>query len=287
MSLLKNEIITLNHLADGKQADEIPEGLSEAQYFTAARSLQEKDMVYAAFVEGGKLEALKLTMKGQAEIDDKKEEAKRIYRHLAQKAGLTTDQLALMQHAKKMGQCDNIFNIPWAEYRDYIFKDLYNKHYLKTDYDKNRKQRLVLTRLGQQVVDDIEDDFYTELSNHSKKYNIQQEYTKIEDDNTGPSQKIKYSGFGIDENRITDVIKVVWSMHSIGMFVKPDGKKATIQSVMDAFAEFLQSKQFKQYSSYTNKGQKATKNTYLSVFEEMKDAAEKYYDKKEERKISK
>ena len=94
-------------------------------------------------------------------------------------------------------------------------------------------------------------------------------------------------GLRISEDRITDVIKTIWSMHDVGMFVDEDGNRPTVKSVMDAFAEFLQAKQLEQYSVYMNKGLRATKNTYLDVFCQMEESAEKHYDKQKNRKIDK
>jgi len=68
--LTNNEIKALQHLADGKQHNDTPKGLTDAQYYTALKSLKEKDMVFAAFICGGIAEAAEIKMKGKAYLDD-------------------------------------------------------------------------------------------------------------------------------------------------------------------------------------------------------------------------
>lgn len=284
-SLTKNEIITLKHLADGKQHDEAPSTLSEAQFYTALKSLKSRDMVYAAFCEGEEVEASQIKKSGQAALDDMKSAEKRILRRLVTDEGLTQDQFDLLQYAKRKGSCENIFDIPWDDYKEQIWKKLYQDKLIQSDYQHNQKQILVLTRLGQQTVERIEDELYTLLSDDRKEE--EQMLVVQQREATEEAHQIKDSGFRICEERITDVIKTVWSMHDVGMFVDQNGNKPTVKSVMGAFAEFLQAKQFEQYSSYMNKALKTTKNTYLDVFYKMEESAEKHYDEKKEREISK
>lgn len=284
-NLTKNEIITLKHLADGQQHNDAPAALSEAQFYMALKSLKSRDMVYAAFCEGEEVEASQIKKSGQAALDDMRSAEKRILRRLVTDEELTQDQFELLQHAKRTGCCENIFGIPWDDYKEQIWKKLYQDKLIQSVYQNNQKQILVLTRLGQQTVERIEDELYTLLSDDRKEE--EQMLVVQQREATEEAHQIKDSGFRICEERITDVIKTVWSMHDVGMFVDQNGNKPTVKSVMDAFAEFLQAKQFEQYSSYMNKALKTTKNTYLDVFYKMEESAEKHYDEKKEREISK
>lgn len=285
-SLTKNEIITLKHLADGQQHNEAPSTLSEAQYYMALKSLKSRDMVYAAFCEGEEVETAQIKKSGQAVLEDLKSAEKRILRHIVAEEDLTQDQYELLQYAKKTGKCDNIFGIPWEDYKEQIWKELYTKKMIQRDDDSYGKPSLVLTRLGLQIVERIDDELFKQLSDDRKEEDqIQAEQQREKTEET--LHKIKDSGFRINEDRITDVIKTVWSMHDVGMFVDPEGNKPTIISVMEAFGEFLQAKQFEKYSSYMNKALKTTKNTYLDVFYKMEESAEKHYNEKKERKIGK
>lgn len=69
-SLSKNEIITLEHLSDGKDHDDAPKGLTDAQFYTALKSLQAKQMVRAAFITGGEVCSSHILNPGQAALDD-------------------------------------------------------------------------------------------------------------------------------------------------------------------------------------------------------------------------
>ena len=68
-------IKTLNHIRrcneiDGLDISEPPLELTAAQYRASCRWLNENNFIYAAFVEGGGIEAAKLIDAGQAALDD-------------------------------------------------------------------------------------------------------------------------------------------------------------------------------------------------------------------------
>lgn len=69
-NLTRNEILTLKLLADGEQHDEAPEGLTDAQFYVALKSLKEKGMVYAAFITGGEVCSSQIKTEGRAALDD-------------------------------------------------------------------------------------------------------------------------------------------------------------------------------------------------------------------------
>jgi len=75
-TLTKNQILTLRHLSDKKQHNDPPEGLSNAQFYSALKELKKKDMVYAAFVEGGVVLSSQIKTDGEAALDDIEEHKK-------------------------------------------------------------------------------------------------------------------------------------------------------------------------------------------------------------------
>lgn len=84
----------------------------------------------------------------------------------------------------------------------------------------------------------------------------------------------------INEDRITDVIKVIWGMQSIGLFTDQNGNKPTMKRVMEVFAEALGNETMKQYYVYLNKALKTTQPTFLDIFNQLQDYAKKYYKDK-------
>lgn len=276
-NLSKNELIALKFLSDKQDHEDYPLDLTAEQFCIAIKDLKAKEMVYASFGEGCTLESCKIKTRGIATLDDIISLEKKFLRNIIRNRGLTSDQFELMRHALKTGKCANIFNLDWEDYKDQIWKHLYEKKLIESDYDKDGKNCLVLTRLGKQTVEEIEEELYEQISGLHNEI--------VEEHPISPEIKIKDSGFRINENRITDIIKTVWSMHDVGMFVDKNGNKPTVKSVMDAFAEFLQAKQFENYSSYMNKALQSTKKTYLDVFVQMEESAEKHYDEKKEREI--
>lgn len=288
-SLTKNEIITLRHLADGQQHNEAPSTLSEAQYYVALKSLKSRDMVFAAFCEGEEVEAAQIKKSGQAVLEDLKSAEKRILRQILADKGLNQNQYDLLKYTQIHGISytseqfsQQFLQVDKNYFKEYVWKKLYDEGYLHTN---EKRTGMILRPKGTQVIEEIEDELYSQLANDYWEEQIQR--TTSEDDNPNKKSAIKDSGFRISEDRITDVIKTVWSMHDVGLFIDSNGNKPTVKSVMEAFAEFLQAKQLEQYSSYMNKALRSTKSTYLDVFYKMEKSAEKHYDEKKVREIGK
>lgn len=279
MQLTRNEIIALEHLQDGKQHDDKPEGISDAQYYTAAKSLHKREMVYASFLTGEYVQALQIKKAGRAALDDLKPQRKRIIRKLIKAYGISQHEFELLQHTKEHGKCEDIFNIN-GHYYDQIVKGLCEKKLVDIAPDANE---LILTPVGKQLLEEIDDDLYCKLAGEENDI-----VTSLPvSEKTLGQQEVKDGGLRCSDEHITDVIKVVWTMWDAGLFVDKDGKKPTIKNVMDSFAEFLQTDQLKNYSAYMNKSEQARKKTFLDVFCKLKDCAEKHYDNKKNREIRK
>ncbi len=286
MRLSRNEIITLKHLSDGKNHELPPSGLSDAQFKVSLKTLKEKCLVNANFLTGDDIAYSKIRTEGKAALDDMNTAEKRIIRRLVAEKDITTDQFELLRYARDNDKCENIFGIDCNDYEERIWKELYQKKFIQNGYENNQEV-LILTRLGRQLVEDIEDGLFSMLSDdcpEEEKITLQFEKEKVESQDI---RKVKDSGIRINEDRITDLIKIVWSMHKIGLFVDEKGKKPALKSIMDAFAEFLDTKQIKQYSAYMNKALQSKYNTYLDVFYQMGEKAKEHYISKNSRKIVK
>lgn len=288
-NLTKNEIITLEYLADGQQYDTPPPALTDAQFYVALQSLKINDMVYAAFCEGNTIESSQIKKSGIAALDDMKHEKNRILRNIVKNYDFSLDQYELLKYTQTHGVChasekfsQELFGVESNYFKENIWGTLISENYLEVN---DEMSGMNLTRKGRQIIEDIEDELYTQLA--KGYYNEGTVPLHANSEKSGTPKEVSDGGFRISEDHISDVIKIVWAMHDIGLFVDKDGNKPTAKSVMDAFGKFLQAKQFEQYSSYTNKALKATKNTYLDVFYKMEDSAKKHYDEKKRREIGK
>ena len=82
MCISINEFRVLRTLSDGEQHDKAPKGLTDAQFCIAVQLLKQKNLIYAAFEEGGKVVSSQIKMAGSAVLDDLKEQEKVILNHV-------------------------------------------------------------------------------------------------------------------------------------------------------------------------------------------------------------
>lgn len=82
MCISINEFRVLRTLSDGEQHDKAPKGLTDAQFCIAVQLLKQKNLIYAAFKEGGKVVSSQIKMAGSAVLDDLKEQEKVILNHV-------------------------------------------------------------------------------------------------------------------------------------------------------------------------------------------------------------
>lgn len=259
-ALSQNEIITLRHLSDGNNAEETPKGLTDAQYYTALVCLKGKGMVRAAFCEGESVYAAEILKLGQAMLDDIEAHpstSQEIYN------SIDDDDIRILYF---LSDGEEHFDRPEGiqMYRS-ICKDLANKGYVKIPRTKDNGY--MITSEGKQFLD----QYLEKIQGASV------------DNGMVNAENVKDGGFRISSHRLTDFIKLVWTMHDIGMFEDQNGNKPTTKCVMDAFGEFLKAKQLKQYTVYLNKALQAKENTFLEVFDQMEKSAEKFHKEKNER----
>lgn len=171
-----NEIVALLHLADGEQHNDAPASITNPQYYTALKSLNDCGMVYAAFIEGGEAEAAMLTMAGQAAVDDIKLEQKRTLRKILKEKDLTLDQYDLLSLAAK-GSVDYNNNSVLANsdteqgFRNIVFLPLEQKNLLYIGLSRYQYTEIIISRLGRQLIEEIEDELYNQLANNEGNIN--------------------------------------------------------------------------------------------------------------------
>lgn len=191
MKLSKNEIILLMHLADGMQHNDAPKELTPEQFYVAAKSLKEKGMILASILSGEEVYAVQLKQAGQAVLADLKQESKSLLRKILREYDLTQNQYKLLLHTREVGYAENIFGIAWNDYKNEICNKLYGDKYLKSnDNDDNGLQQLVLTQLGEQRIEDIEDELNTLLSGYSKSLDDSSTDTTIIFERKGPKGEL-------------------------------------------------------------------------------------------------
>ena len=275
----KQEIKVLKHLADGQQHNEAPAGLSDAQFYSALKSLKEKDMVYASFLTGGEVCSSQIKPEGRAALEQFKKKEKKILRTALDKFGLTHEQYEFLINAEASSieeTYDNQKNI--------VFLD--GKSYLKKGFSYYGNRHWIITKDGQDVLDDIDDKLYDNSINvplHVESSN-ERDYSVESVEQT--EKAIGKHDIRIAEGHVTDAMKVFHAMWKLGFF-EENGEKSTVKSVMDTLGNLFQAKQFSQYSSYLNSAYQAKENTVLQPFYALEEIAREFHQNKENRENSK
>lgn len=276
----KQEIKVLKHLADGQQHDEAPAELSDAQFYSALKSLKEKDMVYASFLTGGEVCFSQIKPEGRAALEEFKKKEKKILRTALDKFDLKHEQYELLTNAEAASieeTHDNQKNI--------VFLDRI-KGYLKKGFSYYGNRHWIITKDGQDVLDDIDDKLYDNSINvplHVESSN-ERDYSVESVEQT--EKAIGKHDIRIAEGHVTDAMKVFHAMWKLGFF-EENGEKSTVKSVMDTLGNLFQAKQFSQYSSYLNSAYQAKENTVLQPFYALEEIAREFHQNKENRENSK
>lgn len=282
--LTKNEIITLKYFEDGKKG-EAPEGLTQAQYYTALKSLKNKGMVFVQFVEGGEVYASQIKTEGLAALDDLKDEEDRKLRVILRNLDITQNQYKLLCHIKEIGHDENIFEVPWNTYKNEIWLPIYQNGYLKTMSGSDKKY-LVLTDKGKELLQEIEDNLYGDgLGDLWQPVSSGKQLVPVAPVEQ-PKKMVRQHNITISADLLTDAIKVFHAMCKVGYF-EDNGKPAKIKDVMDTFGDFFHADRFKTYSSYHNSACQAGKSKYFETFEILLKEAEKFYNETNTRKTNK
>lgn len=285
-----NEFRVLRTLSDGEQHDKAPKGLTEAQFCVVVKSLKMKNLVYAAFEEGGKVVSSQIKMEGRAVLDDLKEQEKKILNHALYARNIRKCDYEILLDLKNNGSNSFIREIKddpsflkrislllrdkmvtrgFNCYNCCNYYNLSGKGYElieAIEYEVNE----ALSKKNIQVPGFIEPDVDTQDSLADLANQVEQK---------SKTQLGKSSDICIKEGRFTDFIKVIKAMYDANYFEKKDGGKVNQIDIMELMSEALHSEQLKgsKYSSLLNKSVQGKENTYMKSFEELEEEARKYY----------
>ena len=285
MSITINEFRVLRTLADGEQHDKAPKGLTDAQFCIAVQLLKQKNLIYAAFEEGGKVVSSQIKMAGSAVLDDLKEQEKVILNHVLCEKNIRGCDYKILLDLKNNGSKDfskeirddstfferlsSLRRNKWiaVKFNYYSLSDKGFELLEAIEYEVNE----ALSKKNIQLPGFIEPDADIQDSLADSANQVEQK-SKTQLDNTFDIR--------IKEGHLSDFIKVIKAMCDANYFEKKDGGKVNQGDVMDLMSEAFHSDQLngKNYSSLLNKSAKAQKNTYLKTFEELEDKAETYYE---------
>lgn len=284
MSINIDEFRVLRTLSDGEQHDKAPKGLTDAQFCIAVQLLKQKNLIYAAFEEGGKVISSKINMAGCAVLDALTELEKAILNHALYARNIRKCDYEILLDLKNNGS--NAFS---KEIKDdssffkrisllrrdkmvtysYDYYSLADKGYelIKAiEYEVNE----ALSKKNIQVPGFIEPDADIQNSFADSANQVEQK---------SKTQSDKTSDICIKGGRLSGFMKVIKAMCDANYFEKKDGGKVNQGDVMDLMSEAFHSDQLngKNYSSLLNKCVKATENTYFNTFVELEDKAETFY----------
>lgn len=278
-----NEFRVLRTLSDGEQHDKAPKGLTEAQFCVAVKSLKMKNLVYAAFEEGGKVVSSQIKMEGRAVLDDLKGQEKKILNHVLCARNIRGCDYNILLDLKNKGS-----NAYEKEIKDdsTFFERLSSLR--RNKWIAVKFNNYSLSDKGFELLEAIEYEVNEALS----KKNIQVPFIEPDVDTQdsladlanqveqkSKTQSDKTSDICIKEGRLSDFMKVIKAMCDANYFEKKDGGKVNQVDVMDLMSEAFHSARLKdgKYSSLLSKSTKAQKNTYLKTFEELENKAENFY----------
>ena len=285
MSINIDEFRVLRTLSDGEQHDKAPKGLTDAQFCIAVQLLKQKNLIYAAFEEGGKVVSSQIKMAGRAVLDDLKDLEKSILNHVLCARNIRECDYKILLDLKNNGsnafskeikddstffeRLSSLRRNKWiaVKFNYYSLSDKGFELLEAIEYEVNE----ALSKKSIQVPGFIEPDADIQDSFADSANQVEQK---------SKTQSDKTSDICIKGGRLSGFMKVIKAMCDANYFEKKDGGKVNQGDVMDLMSEAFHSDQLngKNYSSLLNKSAKAQKNTYLKTFEELEDKAETYYE---------
>ena len=279
-----NEFRVLRTLSDGEQHDKAPKGLTDAQFCIAVQLLKQKNLIYAAFEEGGKVVSSQIKMAGSAVLDDLKEQEKVILNHVLCEKNIRGCDYKILLDLKNNGSKDfskeirddstfferlsSLRRNKWiaVKFNYYSLSDKGFELLEAIEYEVNE----ALSKKNIQVPVFIEPDADIQDSFADSANQVEQK-SKTQLDNTFDIR--------IKEGHLSDFIKVIKAMCDANYFEKKDGGKVNQVDIMDLMSEALYTDQLKggKYSTLLSKSTKAQKSTYLNTFVELEDKAKTFY----------
>ena len=284
MSINIDEFRVLRTLSDGEQHDKAPKGLTDAQFCIAVQLLKQKNLIYAAFEEGGKVVSSQIKMAGSAVLDDLKEQEKVILNHVLCEKNIRGCDYKILLDLKNNGSKDfskeirddstfferlsSLRRNKWiaVKFNYYSLSDKGFELLEAIEYEVNE----ALSKKNIQLPGFIEPDADIQDSLADSANQVEQK-SKTQLDNTFDIR--------IKEGHLSDFIKVIKAMCDANYFEKKDGGKVNQVDIMDLMSEALHTDQLKggKYSTLLSKSTKAQKSTYLNTFVELEGNAETFY----------
>ena len=279
-----NEFRVLRTLSDGEQHDKAPKGLTDAQFCIAVQLLKQKNLIYAAFEEGGKVVSSQIKMAGSAVLDDLKEQEKVILNHVLCEKNIRGCDYKILLDLKNNGSKD--FS---KEIRDdsTFFERLSSLR--RNKWIAVKFNYYSLSDKGFELLEAIEYEVNEALSKKSIQVpgfiepdaDIQDSFADSANqvELKSKTQSDKTSDICIKEGRLSGFMKVIKAMCDANYFEKKDGGKVNQVDIMDLMSEALYTDQLKggKYSTLLSKSTKAQKSTYLNTFVELEDKAKTFY----------
>lgn len=303
-----NEIITLRYLGDGKNHTNGPKEISHEQFCTACRALKGYDMIRAAFIEGGDLAAAVIKKSGIAALQDLNRLENQYLKSLLKNKGITRDQYLLLQHAKHYDEISNIFDCDDDEYKEVIWKPLYQCKYLKSKEIENGGFTVTISRSGLQLVEEIEEELIEMFSNGGKvvsepstqSNNLLEDLERVkneletykrlynEDKNKiRPKNVPEKFSIRCSERQTSSLIKVLYGLIKEQILVNEDGSPLTMKDGMAQMGAILMNNKIINYSSSLSESTKASSDTYYNVFDTLKGHLENYRNNHTEKMMDK
>ena len=284
MSITINEFRVLRTLSDGEQHDKAPKGLTDAQFCIAVQLLKQKNLIYAAFEEGGKVVSSQIKMAGSAVLDDLKEQEKVILNHVLCEKNIRGCDYKILLDLKNNGSKDfskeirddstfferlsSLRRNKWiaVKFNYYSLSDKGFELIKAIEYEVNE----ALSKKSIQVPGFIEPDADIQDSFADSANQVELK---------SKTQSDKTSDIRIKEGRLSGFMKVIKAMCDANYFEKKDGGKVNQGDVMDLMSEAFHSARLKdgKYSSLLSKSTKAQKKTYLNTFVELEVKAKTFY----------
>ena len=284
MSITINEFRVLRTLSDGEQHDKAPKGLTDAQFCIAVQLLKQKNLIYAAFEEGGKVVSSQIKMAGSAVLDDLKEQEKVILNHVLCARNIRGCDYKILLDLKNNGSKDfskeirddstfferlsSLRRNKWiaVKFNYYSLSDKGFELLEAIEYEVNE----ALSKKNIQLPGFIEPDADIQDSLADSANQVEQK---------SKTQSDKTSDICIKDRRLSDFMKVIKAMCDANYFEKKDGGKVNQVDIMDLMSEALYTDQLKggKYSTLLSKSTKAQKSTYLNTFVELEDKAKTFY----------
>ena len=279
-----NEFRVLRTLSDGEQHDKAPKGLTDAQFCIAVQLLKQKNLIYAAFEEGGKVVSSQIKMAGSAVLDDLKEQEKVILNHVLCEKNIRGCDYKILLDLKNNGSKDfskeirddstfferlsSLRRNKWiaVKFNYYSLSDKGFELLEAIEYEVNE----ALSKKNIQLPGFIEPDADIQDSLADSANQVEQK---------SKTQSDKTSDICITGGRLSGFMKVIKAMCDANYFEKKDGGKVNQVDIMDLMSEALYTDQLKggKYSTLLSKSTKAQKSTYLYTFVELEDKAKTFY----------